>query len=147
MTAEAEARLTDIFISYSSKGRPVALRVRDALQAAGYDVFWDQATPAGQDWDSWIRERLTGAHALRCVHCGLVTKQADRLFRCSACNELLEVVYPELSEAGPAFAAYMQERLFALLVIDDDGERVAHIHAFADPRALARFDLPVALAG
>jgi len=35
--------------------------VRDALQEAGYDVFWDQSTPAGQDWDSWIRERLTGA--------------------------------------------------------------------------------------
>jgi len=58
---EAEVRLTDIFISYSSKDRPVALRVRDALQEAGYDVFWDQSTPAGQDWDSWIRERLTGA--------------------------------------------------------------------------------------
>jgi hypothetical protein len=56
-----EVRLTDIFISYSSKDRPVALRVRDALQEAGYEVFWDQATPAGQDWDSWIRERLTGA--------------------------------------------------------------------------------------
>ena len=54
-------RLTDIFISYSSKDRPVALRVRDALEGAGYEVFWDQATPAGQDWDSWIRERLTGA--------------------------------------------------------------------------------------
>jgi len=54
-------RLTDIFISYSSKDRPVALRVRDLLQEAGYDVFWDQSTPAGQDWDSWIRERLTGA--------------------------------------------------------------------------------------
>ena len=39
----------------------MALRVRDALQEAGYEVFWDQATPAGQDWDSWIRERLTGA--------------------------------------------------------------------------------------
>lgn len=35
--------------------------MRDALQDAGYDVFWDQSTPAGQDWDSWIRERLTGA--------------------------------------------------------------------------------------
>jgi hypothetical protein len=35
--------------------------VRDALAEAGYAVFWDQATPAGQDWDSWIRERLTGA--------------------------------------------------------------------------------------
>jgi hypothetical protein len=35
--------------------------VRDALTGAGYDCFWDQSTPAGQDWDSWIRERLTGA--------------------------------------------------------------------------------------
>src|SRR5712692_5295246 len=43
---------------------------------------------------------------------------------------------------GPALAAYMQQRLFALLVIDGDGERIAHIHAYADPRALARFDLP-----
>ena len=48
---------------------------------------------------------------------------------------------------GPAFAAYMQERLFALLVIDGDGERIAHIRAYADPRALAAFDLPVSLAG
>jgi hypothetical protein len=53
--------VTDIFISYSSKDRAVAERVRDALADAGYEVFWDQSTPAGQDWDSWIRERLTGA--------------------------------------------------------------------------------------
>lgn len=53
--------MTDIFISYSSKDRAVAERVRDALHEAGYAVFWDQSTPAGQDWDSWIRERLTGA--------------------------------------------------------------------------------------
>ena len=39
----------------------MAERVRDALVEAGYGVFWDQATPAGQDWDSWIREQLTGA--------------------------------------------------------------------------------------
>ena len=48
---------------------------------------------------------------------------------------------------GNAFAAYVQERLFALLVIDGDGERIRGIHAFADPRELARFDLPVSLAG
>jgi hypothetical protein len=35
--------------------------VRDALEEAGYDVFWDQSTPPGKDWDSWIREQLTGA--------------------------------------------------------------------------------------
>jgi hypothetical protein len=61
MVPAREPGLTDIFISYSSKDRAVAERLRDALAGAGYEVFWDQATPAGQDWDSWIRERLTGA--------------------------------------------------------------------------------------
>ena len=37
------------------------MRVRDALEEAGYEVFWDQSTPPGQDWDSWIRDQLTGA--------------------------------------------------------------------------------------
>jgi hypothetical protein len=35
--------------------------VRDTLVEAGYEVFWDQSTPAGRDWDSWIREKLSGA--------------------------------------------------------------------------------------
>ncbi|HSS61115.1 MAG TPA: sigma-70 family RNA polymerase sigma factor [Candidatus Limnocylindrales bacterium] len=48
---------------------------------------------------------------------------------------------------SPAFAAYMRNRLFALLVIDGDGDRIAQIHAYADPRAIARFDLPDQLAG
>ena len=53
--------MPDIFISYSSKDRAVADRVRDALGEAGYDVFWDQEIPAGKDWDSWIREHLAEA--------------------------------------------------------------------------------------
>lgn len=48
---------------------------------------------------------------------------------------------------GPAFAAYVHERLFALLVIEADGDHIARIHAFADPRAVARFELPAQLAG
>lgn len=50
--------MADIFLSYSSKDAAAAGKIRDALAARGYDVFWDQATPAGQDWDSWIREKL-----------------------------------------------------------------------------------------
>ena len=42
---------------------------------------------------------------------------------------------------SPAFVAYVQERLFALLVIDGDGERITRIHAFADSQVLARFGL------
>ncbi len=42
---------------------------------------------------------------------------------------------------SPAFVAHMQGRLFALLVIDGDGERITRIHAFADLQVLARFEL------
>ena len=35
--------------------------MRDALEEAGYGVFWDQSTPPGTDWDSWIRDQLAGA--------------------------------------------------------------------------------------
>lgn len=48
---------------------------------------------------------------------------------------------------SPAFAAYMRQTLFALLVIDADGEGIAQIHAYADPRTVAPFDLPAQLAG
>ena len=52
----------------------------------------------------------------------------------------------------PAFAAYFQApagrlSLFALLVIASDSHQITHIHAFADPRVLARFDLAAELAG
>ena len=47
----------------------------------------------------------------------------------------------------PAVAAYVHERLFAVLVIEGDGERIARIHAFAHPQAVARFSLPARLAG
>jgi hypothetical protein len=47
---------------------------------------------------------------------------------------------------SPAFVAYMDERRFALLVIDGDGERITRIHAFADPDVTARFE-PGRLAG
>lgn len=51
--------MPDVFLSYSSKDRPAAERVQQALSARGIDVFWDQETPPGQDWDTWIRSKLT----------------------------------------------------------------------------------------
>jgi RNA polymerase sigma-70 factor (ECF subfamily) len=42
-----------------------------------------------------------------------------------------------------AFVAIMQKRPFALLVIDGGGELIKRIHAFADPRVLARFEVGV----
>lgn len=56
--------MPDIFLSYSSKDRAVAERIQAGLSNAGYDVFWDQNTPPGIDWDTWIRGQLKDA---RCV--------------------------------------------------------------------------------
>src|SRR3712207_2433826 len=56
--------MPDIFLSYSSKDRAVAERIQAGLAEQGYDVFWDQSTPPGIDWDSWIRAKLADS---RCV--------------------------------------------------------------------------------
>lgn len=48
-------------------------------------------------------------HELRCVHCGKVQETADRMFRCTECSELLEVVYPEWAEAPAEFALRLKE--------------------------------------
>ena len=56
------------------------------------------------------------------------------------------------ANGGPAFALYVQPpstnrfTLFALLVIASHGHRITNVDAFADSRALARFDLPPELA-
>ena len=57
------------------------------------------------------------------------------------------------SNLASAFAAFTQEPVrhqfvpFALLVIDGDGHLITEIHAYADPRILARFDLSAELVG
>jgi RNA polymerase sigma-70 factor, ECF subfamily len=57
------------------------------------------------------------------------------------------------ANGSPAFAAYRQAPadsrylVFALLVIANDGDQITHIDAFSDPRLLARFNLPLELAG
>lgn len=53
--------MSDIFFSYSSKDRERVRPVHDALVSLGYDVFWDQEVPPGQDWDTWIRDHLAKA--------------------------------------------------------------------------------------
>ena len=48
-------------------------------------------------------------HVLRCVHCGKTQDTADRMFHCTQCSELLEVVYPELATAPREFALRLKE--------------------------------------
>jgi threonine synthase len=48
-------------------------------------------------------------HLLRCVHCGKSQDTPDRMFRCTHCSELLEVVYPEIAAAPREFALRLKE--------------------------------------
>jgi threonine synthase len=49
------------------------------------------------------------AHVLRCVHCAKVQQTADRMFRCTECSELLEVLYPDWAAAPKEFALRLRE--------------------------------------
>ena len=51
--------MTDIFLSYSSADRERVEPICDSLTGLGFEVFWDQQVPAGVDWDTWIRQRLS----------------------------------------------------------------------------------------
>jgi threonine synthase len=48
-------------------------------------------------------------HQLRCVHCGVIQTTADRMFRCTQCSELLEVIYPEWASAGHEFGLRLRD--------------------------------------
>jgi hypothetical protein len=50
--------VADIFFSYSRRDRERVGLVRNALAEMGFEVFWDQETPSGSDWDTWIRVEL-----------------------------------------------------------------------------------------
>jgi TIR domain-containing protein len=65
--------VTDVFLSYSSKdrggkdekGAPRPDRVSPVvklLEDQGFNVFWDQKVPVGEDWDTWIRQKLKDAN-------------------------------------------------------------------------------------
>ena len=50
--------MAEIFFSYSSKDRERVSCIHDVLENMGFEIFWDQQSPAGVDWDSWIRKNL-----------------------------------------------------------------------------------------
>lgn len=56
--------MAELFISYTKTDRPRAKRLVDALTRAGFDVFWDQATPPGVAWADFIERHLDEADAL-----------------------------------------------------------------------------------
>jgi len=56
-----------------------------------------------------IAEPGSTTHVLRCVKCGMAQSAAERMFRCSKCCELLEVIYPEWAGAAREFGLRLKE--------------------------------------
>lgn len=56
--------MSDIFISYSSKNRPTAQRLADALSAQGWSVWWDREIQTGQVYHQVIEQALHEAKAV-----------------------------------------------------------------------------------
>ncbi|MEJ0059945.1 MAG: TIR domain-containing protein [Terricaulis sp.] len=56
--------MADIFISYSSEDRNRVRPLAEALQARGFDIWWDRSLAAGQDYASVIDRELRAAKAV-----------------------------------------------------------------------------------
>ena len=56
--------MADVFISYKAEDRRRVKPLREALQADGLSVWWDEQIGAGDAWRDTIEQQLDGA---RCV--------------------------------------------------------------------------------
>jgi threonine synthase len=61
---------------------------------------------------------------LRCIGCGVVSQKAQQNFRCSACGDLLEIVYPDWNSARIDVATLRdlwRQRRTSFLPVDESG--------------------------
>lgn len=56
--------MPDVFISYSSSDRAVAERLAEVLRLRGFDVWWDAALYAGQNFPLAIRQAISQSRAV-----------------------------------------------------------------------------------
>lgn len=56
--------MADIFLSYANEDAEAIEQLVDAIQAAGWSVFWDRDIPPGTTWHEVLDEQLTSA---RCI--------------------------------------------------------------------------------
>src|SRR6516164_6297825 len=105
-------RVADIFFSYSSQDRERVRRVRDALAGKGFDVFWDQQTPAGIDWDTWIRAEL-GKSKCAVVFWSAASAASDNVRHEATVakrqGKLISVVIEPLTELDIPLGLYAQQ--------------------------------------
>ncbi len=64
VTDAAATPKLDVFLSYKREERPVAEALANALMTRGYDVWWDAALLAGEDFATIVHAELTQAQAV-----------------------------------------------------------------------------------
>ncbi|MEO6271681.1 MAG: toll/interleukin-1 receptor domain-containing protein [Rhodoferax sp.] len=76
--------MADIFLSYNEKDRPRVRQLAQALERAGWSVWWDRRVPAGLTWRSLLEQEL---QAMRCM---LVLWSANSVKSEWVCEEATE---------------------------------------------------------
>lgn len=56
--------MINVFISYAKEDAAAAKILSDALQRAGFSVWWDRHIPPGKTWDSFIGRSLDAANCV-----------------------------------------------------------------------------------
>ena len=56
--------MADIFLSYASDDRAVAVRLAQVLEKNGWSVFWDRKIPPGKTFVHVIDEAITAAKCM-----------------------------------------------------------------------------------
>jgi hypothetical protein len=72
-----------VFLSYSHQDRPAALKLKDALQAEGVDVFYDgEQLQAGDNWDSKLERYIHQcSYFIPVISNNTVTDQRQYVFK------------------------------------------------------------------
>ncbi|HET7708517.1 MAG TPA: toll/interleukin-1 receptor domain-containing protein, partial [Sphingomicrobium sp.] len=74
--------MSDIFVSYKKDDRAIVERFVTALNAAGKDVWWDDALTPNEAWDAMIERQIAAARVVivlwspRSIHSDWVRTEA-----------------------------------------------------------------------
>ena len=76
--------MADIFLSYNEKDRPRVRQLAQALERAGWSVWWDRRVPAGLTWRNLLEQELQN------MRCMLVLWSANSVKSEWVCEEATE---------------------------------------------------------
>ncbi len=101
--------MTEIFISYKTEERHLAERLARALEEQDYDVWWDQALAAGDDFRKKIKAALDNARAVVVIWSKLSVESSfvlDEADRAAAKNKLIPVRFDPEVEPPMGFGLF-----------------------------------------